>query len=173
MADLLHFGWIKLHRSVFSHPAWLEHPPAGPAFVWLLGAAAPFSRIDRSFRKPYPVERGQLVTSYAEMTRCIPILTVKQLRAAFTYMEREKMITCEPITKPKCTLVTIVNFPLYQDSESDAALSMEGDCGNFSGNFTGQGFGQGRGQGKGQSPDSHNELPANEKDGQNDGQGQG
>lgn len=118
MAEFEHVGWFKTHRSMFDHPIFsARRMPAFIVFQWMLAAAAPWSRVDRSFARPFEVQRGQLVTSIDEIATRTKVLTPKQVRSALAWMEKEGMIMREDRRSAGCSLITIVNYERYQAQE--------------------------------------------------------
>lgn len=155
-------GWVKEYRSFFTHPI-CKRPVAALVFKLLVSGAAHVRRIDRSFSRPYEIDRGQLVTSVAEICGYLPF-TVKQVRSALLHLESEAMITCRDLRRDgfNFSLVTIVNYGIYQSAHGE-----EGER-NMNGSKKGQTIGQTVGQTentkKGKREESRNRLSGKGKD---------
>lgn len=108
-------GWIKLYRNLMDNPLWQDNLMLKAWIDLLLRASHKDSKF--LFRKKFiVVSKGQMITSQrklAESWMCCKD-TVKTILDKF---KDERMITYEADSEK--TLITIVNYNIYQDNKSE------------------------------------------------------
>lgn len=103
-------GWIKLHRSLLDWE-WYDNLPVRVLFIHLLMAV----NYEDKTRKGLLIKRGQTVSGrriLAEQTG----LTERQIRTALDVLQTTNELTVKKSNKG--SLITIVNYDLYQSEES-------------------------------------------------------
>lgn len=112
MAD----GWISIHRSITENWIWEEKPfDRGRAWIDLLMMVNHTDTKIMFDGSLVEVKRGQRITSIRKLSERWGWSTTKTTKF-LTMLEDEQMITLKKDTKK--TLVTIVKYSVYQDSES-------------------------------------------------------
>ena len=104
-------GYIKLHRKMLEW-GWYDDPPTKDVFLHLLFTANWQEKVWHGIT----IGIGQTWTSIASLADQTG-LTVKQVRRALDNLEKTGEIAREGQTKG--TLITVVNYALYQLSESE------------------------------------------------------
>ncbi len=105
-------GYVKLHRSLLGW-AWHDDPATGWLFINLVLMA---NHVPSEWRG-ISIQRGQLVTgrkALAEQTG----LSEQSVRTALNHLKSTGEITISPTNK--FSLVTIVNYGKFQDTNSDS-----------------------------------------------------
>lgn len=102
-------GWIKLYRK-FLEWEWFTDSKMVQLFVYLLLSAS----IEQRKWKGIVLERGQLVTTYPELSKKTKQST-QNLRTALQRLEESQIISRQVTNK--YTLITICNFDSYQAKE--------------------------------------------------------
>ena len=105
-------GFIKLHRKILTW-GWFADPPTLSVFLALL--------IMADYRdavwKGTPLKRGQVITSRAALSKTCG-LSQQQVRTALRHLISTGEITGESTSR--YTLITIVNYGLYQDAGEES-----------------------------------------------------
>lgn len=102
-------GWLKLHRKILNW-GWYDDPPTRGLFLHLLVKA----NWEDKFWGGFTVKSGQLVTSIAGLSKEIGF-SIRQTRTAVEHLSSTNEITVK--TTNKYTLITLVNWTLYQSEE--------------------------------------------------------
>lgn len=103
-------GYIKLHRNIEQHWIW-QNPRRTQWWIQLIFMAAWEPQQVSFGNETFTLQRGQIATTYRTLTRRFSCTN----QAVFNFLailETHKMITKE--TSHKMTLITIVNYDLYQ-----------------------------------------------------------
>lgn len=110
-------GWIKIHRQIQNCLIWDDKPfNMASAWIDLLLLANHEDKETIFDKKPILVKRGQRITSVRELSARWGWGKDKTLRF-LRLLESEKMIVKE--SDSRRTLLTIVNYGIYQDCESE------------------------------------------------------
>ena len=110
-------GWIKIHRQIQNCLIWDDKPfNMASAWIDLLLLANHEDKETIFDKKPILVKRGQRITSVRELSARWGWGKDKTLRF-LRLLEREKMIVKE--SDSRRTLLTIVNYGIYQDCETE------------------------------------------------------
>lgn len=110
-------GWIKIHRQIQNCLIWDDKPfNMASAWIDLLLLANHEDKETIFDKKPILVKRGQRITSVRELSSRWGWGKDKTLRF-LRLLENEKMIVKE--SDSRRTLLTIVNYGIYQDCESE------------------------------------------------------
>ena len=110
-------GWIKIHRQIQNCLIWDDKPfNMASAWIDLLLLANHEDKETIFDKKPILVKRGQRITSVRELSARWGWGKDKTLRFLML-LESEKMIVKE--SDSRRTLLTIVNYGIYQDCESE------------------------------------------------------
>ena len=110
-------GWIKIHRQIQNCLIWDDKPfNMASAWIDLLLLANHEDKETIFDKKPILVKRGQRITSVRELSARWGWGKDKTLRF-LRLLESEKMIVKESDSRK--TLLTIVNYGIYQDCESE------------------------------------------------------
>ena len=109
-------GWIKIHRQIQNCLIWDDKPfNMASAWIDLLLLANHEDKETIFDKKPILVKRGQRITSVRELSARWGWGKDKTLRF-LRLLEREKMIVKD--SDSRRTLLTIVNYGIYQDCEN-------------------------------------------------------
>jgi len=131
-------GHFFISRNIYKSSIWDKPPQYLRLFVWCLGKAA-FD--DGHTYKGHALKRGELITTYSEMTdslayhynRATKKPSLKELRNMLLWLQSEGMIFVKPLTdgtwpnrgrRTEHTraylglLIFIVNYDTYQDSKN-------------------------------------------------------
>ena len=103
-------GYIKLYRNIEHHWIW-QNPRRAQWWIQLLFMAAWEPQLVSFGNETFTLQRGQIATTYRILTGRFSCSN----QAVFNFLailEKHKMITKE--TSQKMTLITIVNYDLYQ-----------------------------------------------------------
>lgn len=110
-------GWIKIHRQIQNCLIWDDKPfNMASAWIDLLLLANHEDKETIFDKKPILVKRGQRITSVRELSDRWGWGKDKTLRF-LRLLESEKMIVKESDSRK--TLLTIVNYSIYQDCETE------------------------------------------------------
>ena len=110
-------GWIKIHRQIQNCLIWDDKPfNMASAWIDLLLLANHEDKETIFDKKPILVKRGQRITSVRELSARWGWGKDKTLRF-LRLLESEKMIVKE--SDSRRTLLTIVNYGIYQDCETE------------------------------------------------------
>ena len=110
-------GWIKIHRQIQNCLIWDDKPfNMASAWIDLLLLANHKDKETIFDKKPILVKRGQRITSVRELSARWGWGKDKTLRF-LRLLESEKMIVKE--SDSRRTLLTIVNYGIYQDCENE------------------------------------------------------
>lgn len=110
-------GWIKIHRQIQNCLIWDDKPfNMASAWIDLLLLANHKDKETIFDKKPILVKRGQRITSVRELSERWGWGKDKTLRF-LRLLESEKMIVKESDSRK--TLLTIVNYGVYQDCETE------------------------------------------------------
>ena len=110
-------GWIKIHRQIQNCLIWDDKPfNMASAWIDLLLLANHKDKETIFDKKPILVKRGQRITSVRELSSRWGWGKDKTLRF-LRLLEREKMIVKD--SDSRRTLLTIVNYGIYQDCENE------------------------------------------------------
>lgn len=113
-------GFVKLHRKILEKPIWFNST-AEQRVIWvtlLLMASHKETEWDHNGEK-FHIMPGQFITSLEsirENCHCSSITTMK-IRTALVRFEKLGFLTCQ--TTNKYTLITIVNWRLYQCEDDE------------------------------------------------------
>ena len=110
-------GWIKIHRQIQNCLIWDDKPfNMASAWIDLLLLANHEDKETIFDKKPILVKRGQRITSVRELSARWGWGKDKTLRF-LRLLESEKMIVKD--SDSRRTLITIVNYGIYQDCENE------------------------------------------------------
>ena len=110
-------GWIKIHRQIQNCLIWDDKPfNMASAWIDLLLLANHKDKETIFDKKPILVKRGQRITSVRELSARWGWGKDQTLRF-LRLLESEKMIVKESDSRK--TLLTIVNYGIYQDCENE------------------------------------------------------
>lgn len=111
-------GWIKLHRQILDCWVWDDDEPYTKAQAWMyLLICANHTETKIYFDGGLlTVERGQYITSIRKLADKF-LWSRDKVSKFLKLLESDNMATVKADTKK--TLITIVNYAKYQDSESD------------------------------------------------------
>lgn len=105
-------GFIKLHRKI-TEWEWYSDINATRLFIHLLITA----NFEDKKWKGISIKRGQIVTSLANLSKETS-LSVRSIRTALNKLKSTNELTSK--TTSKFTILTLVNYGLYQDKEKIA-----------------------------------------------------
>lgn len=131
-------GSFLVARNIYASGIWRKPPQYLKAFLWLIGNAAFESG---HTYKGHTLSRGQLITTYSEITEVLAYQfnktinrpTQKEIRMILAWLQLENMILVQPAisgTSPNQgrpsaltrayvgLLISIINYDTYQDSKS-------------------------------------------------------
>lgn len=109
-------GWVKLHRSILENAVWQCSTPGQKAVlitIMLLANSKPNKWIWKG--KKYELKAGQLITSRESLSKQARV-SEQTVRGALKRFEMLEFITSEATSEG--TLITIVNWELYQGRET-------------------------------------------------------
>lgn len=118
-------GWIKLHRKIVDWE-WYDDLPTFKLFIHLLLKA---NYEDKDW-KGQSLEKGTLVTSYRSLSFETG-LSEKQIRRALGNMKKSETIDTQSTTRN--TLIIVLNYNLYQDTEGTLMADDRTDEGHTKG----------------------------------------
>ncbi|EAE7875615.1 TPA_asm: DnaD domain protein [Listeria monocytogenes] len=111
-------GWIKLHRDLKEKPIWRSSTPEQKTILVTLLMMANHKENEWEWMgKPFKAKPGEFVTSIKSITEeCGKGISSQNVRTALKRFENYGFLTKES-TKVN-TLINIVNWGVYQDSEN-------------------------------------------------------
>ena len=119
-------GWVRLHRKLADHPIWTrEKFTKGQAWVDLILLASYADHIAFQSTKAVTVKRGQVLTSQVNLAKRWR-WNRETVRTFLLLLKSTNMVAIETskATDTGYTLITLLNYDLYQGDSSDAkALS--------------------------------------------------
>lgn len=108
-------GYVRLYRDIRDHWLWAYKPfDERSAFIDLIMSANHTKNMILFDNKPMSIERGQLLTSFQILADRWGWSRGK-VRRYMDLLQKEKMI--DKVRHSNGTLVTIVNYGVYQDSQ--------------------------------------------------------
>ena len=109
-------GWVKLWRKQFDN--WISEEPFCSGYAWCyLYSQANHKKGAVNFRNEYiEIERGQFLTSKLKLQKIFG-WTRQRVAGLLLALENSEMITYR--TTNRYTVITIVNYDLYQGSEEE------------------------------------------------------
>ena len=121
-------GWIKFHRQIQESDIWKNKEPFDKRSAWvdLIMMANHEDKEIFIKGKSITVRRGQRVTSMYKLADRWHWSRGKVLRY-ITYLERNNMITRE--SNSNDTIITIVNYNIYQDVHTTNDTTNDTTCG--------------------------------------------
>jgi hypothetical protein len=121
-------GYVRIYRKLAENPVWTRLSPA--VLKVMIGFLLKANWKETTWydgRSDVQIPRGSFVTSYASMAQSCR-LSVKQIRGAFHHLERAQFAA---YTRAQhWTMVSVLNYSAYQDSESEQGTAQgtaEGD----------------------------------------------
>ncbi|EAE4321716.1 DnaD domain protein, partial [Listeria monocytogenes] len=111
-------GWVKLHRDLKEKPIWRSSTPEQKTILVTLLMMANHKENEWEWMgKPFKAKPGEFVTSIKSITEeCGKGISSQNVRTALKRFENYGFLTKES-TKVN-TLINIVNWGVYQDSEN-------------------------------------------------------
>ncbi len=110
-------GYIRLFRKMTENPVWCQLSPAVlKVMIGFLLKANWKAGTWYDGTREVEVPRGSFITSYPKMAEFCR-LTTKQIRLAFDHLERLQFAAYQ--RAPRWTMVTILNYGIYQDQETE------------------------------------------------------
>ncbi|EAG2252989.1 DnaD domain protein [Listeria monocytogenes] len=115
-------GWIKLHRDLKEKPIWKSSTPEQKTILVTLLMMANHKENEWEWMgKPFKAKPGEFVTSIKSITEeCGKGISSQNVRTALKRFENYGFLTKES-TKVN-TLINIVNWGVYQDSENKSNI---------------------------------------------------
>lgn len=104
-------GWFAMSRAMFEHPIFKGRADRVGVWAWMVGSAAWKDTRQDANGKTVTVKRGQLLTSYRQMSRATGV-PIQPLRTLISCLKEEHAITTD--TNTGRLLVTICNYEKYQ-----------------------------------------------------------
>lgn len=138
-------GWVSVSRKMVEHPLFEGDAQRIGVWVWMLMTAAWKDTRQKANGKTVEVKRGQLLTSYRQMSRATGA-SVKTLRTLVRELSDEGAVGTDKGTGR--LLITICNYEKYQDSEDG-----KGTRGAQQGHRGGHARGTAKAQGQGSLSD--------------------
>lgn len=114
-------GWIKLHRCLLNNPVVMRDSDYMSVWVWLLLRASRQDYPKMFGNKKIILKPGQLVTGRIEISEKLHINQSKVYRI-LKWFESEHQLEME--VSNKGSLITIVNWELYQGGDDDSEQQM-------------------------------------------------
>lgn len=129
-------GWIKLHRSIMDNEIWTSPEPFDKRSAWihLLMMANHEARTINIGNELIELQPGQFFTSIRKLASIFG-WNFKRVMRFFVLLEGAGMIHAEGTAKG--TLVTIVNYGVYQNSGNTKGNTKGNSSGNAKGNASG------------------------------------
>jgi hypothetical protein len=110
-------GYVLLHRKLLQNPIWAQCAPAVAKVAVYFLLRANYKRAQwYDGQASVDIPAGSFISSYSKVAEACAIST-QQARDAFGHLSRTQFATYR--RTPRWTLVTIVNWNVYQASESD------------------------------------------------------
>lgn len=120
-------GWITLHRKLLDKPIWFESTPEQKTILITLLLMANHKEKEWEWQGvPYKAEPGQFVTSLDSIKKkCGKGISTQNIRTAITRFEKYGFLTNESTKQNR--LITIVNWGLYQEKNSELTKELTDD----------------------------------------------
>lgn len=111
-------GYLALHREIFDKPIWLKSSPEQKVVLITLMGMANFKENEWEWKgEKFKVNPGQFITSLDKIIiKCGKGISIQNVRSALKRFEKLHFLTNESTKTGR--LLTIVNWGVYQDSES-------------------------------------------------------
>lgn len=106
-------GWFAMNRAMFDHPIFEAQPLRVAAWAWMIATAAWKDTKQDAGGKIVTVKRGQLLTSYRQMSRATGV-PMQPLRTLVSILKDQHAIKVD--TNTGRLLITICNYEKYQSS---------------------------------------------------------
>lgn len=110
-------GWFAMNRAMFEHPLFAGKPERIAAWAWIIATTAWKDTRQDANGKTVTVKRGQLLTSYRQMSRATGV-PVQPLRTLIEKLQGEGAINTD--TNTGRLLITIRNYDKYQAGENSS-----------------------------------------------------
>jgi hypothetical protein len=110
-------GWFALKRGMHDHPLFHRQPLRVAAWAWMVATAAYQDTRQSAGGKIIPVKRGQLLTSYRQMSEATGV-GIQVLRTLVDQLGVEHAINID--TNMGRLLITICNYDKYQNPAKPA-----------------------------------------------------
>lgn len=119
-------GWICLHRELIEKAIWTESTPEQKAILITLLILANHKEKEWEWQgEKYKARPGQFVTSLKSIAeKSGPGVSVQNVRTALSRFEKYEFLTNQSTNKNR--LVTIVNWGLYQEKNSELTKQLTG-----------------------------------------------
>lgn len=116
---MLYIGWFKFHRGAFEKALWKTATPEQKVILVTLLGMVNFSPNEWLFKgEKYVAEPGQMITSLDSIVKeCGKGISIKNVRTALTKFKKLGFLAYEAANDG--TLLTIVNWELYQSNEDE------------------------------------------------------
>lgn len=117
-------GWVRLYRTLADHPIWrAERFTRGQAWADLIVQASFTDHIAFQGNRAIPVKRGQVLTSQVSLAGRWK-WNRETVRAFLRLLESNRMAAIETskATDTGYTLITLLNYDLYQGGDHDAKV---------------------------------------------------
>ena len=109
-------GWFAMSRAMFEHPIFKGKPERVAGWAWILAKAAWKDTRQDAAGKSVIVKRGQLLTSYRQMSDATGI-SIQQIRTLINRLRSEHAIHTD--TNNGRLMITVCNYDKYQASGDD------------------------------------------------------
>lgn len=117
-------GWIKLHRKTLENPIVMKDSSHLAIWCWLLMSACKFPTEVMFGGELITLKPGQITTGRRKIAKALSEQESKVYRVLKRF-ESEQLI--EQRTDRQCTLISIVNWDKYQESEQGAEQFLNND----------------------------------------------
>lgn len=107
-------GWIKIHRTITD---WKYFRKDDYFKVWLTMLIE--ANFDEQMFNGECIQRGQLVFTRRTWIKKFDSMTERRLRTIVKNLEKDGQIKTREVKKKRFTIITIVNFAMYQEQKSD------------------------------------------------------
>ena len=120
-------GYVKIYRRLMENSVWTQLSPAVlKVMIAFLLKANWMEATWYDGSNEVEIPRGSFVTSYPKMAQFCKV-SVKQVRGAFEHLESAHFAAYT--RAGKWTMVTVMNYSTYQDSEPDEGTAEGTDQG--------------------------------------------
>lgn len=111
----MYSGWFKFHRKTFDNPVCCKDAEHFFVWCWILNNAKYIDGERALFNgKDIILQKGQLITTTKEIS-CALKVDENKVRRILKKLENEKQIDRQTSTKK--SLITVINWSLYQGSD--------------------------------------------------------
>ena len=119
-------GYFKLWRELMVKPIWLESTPEQKTILITLLAMANFGEKEWEWQgRGYKAKKGQFITSLPSIAKNAGInITIQNVRTALKRFEKYGFLTDQSTNRNR--LITIVNWGLYQQNDSELTGNLTG-----------------------------------------------